>query len=343
MPHSSGGGFHGGGFHGGGFSGHHYGRGGVHNGIMVSRHRFPGSTAWLYYTRRGVPHLVYSTSDIRTMPNGGGVFSSVLLGIFAIVPLIILFATGVKHPKPIVAPYNQTIVIDDKADVFTDEDEARLMEVLTVFKKNSHVVPAICTVNKGNYFDNVIGGMIASGIFGKYDLEDYAFSKYYDISGHDEKHWIIAYETDSGFTKRNWAFEGVQGDETDEILFGNITGKFNESLYNALSGDKSVTDSFIMAFDTINPLLLKDSFYVDPEMVAFTVIWELFVGAMLAITIVGQVNAKNYAKAQKIENPESIVMKKCKHCGASYYKGTVERCPKCGRSVVMDDDLYGKF
>ena len=342
MPHSSGGGFHGGGFHGGGFSGHHYGRGGAHSGITISRHHFPGATAWLYYTSRGVPHIVYSTSDITTMPKGAGVFSFFLLGIFAIAPLFMMVATGAKHPEQITLPYNNTIVIEDKANVFTPSDEARLMEVLNDFKNASHVVPAIYTVNNGHLTDDKPTWFFGEDYYASYDLEDYAYSSYFKTCS-DERHWVIAYATDSGSPKKNWGFEGVQGDDTDVILFGSITGKFNETLYHSLKGEDSVADSFIKAFNTINPLLLKDSFYIDPEMVAFTVVWELFVGAMLAITIVGQVNAKNYSKAQKIENPESIVMKQCKHCGASYYKGTVERCPKCGRSVVMDDEFDEKF
>ncbi|MBR6056236.1 MAG: hypothetical protein IKP56_03440, partial [Bacilli bacterium] len=151
MPHSSVGGFHGGGFHGGGFSGHHYGRGGAHSGITISRHHFPGATAWLYYTSRGVPHIVYSTSDITTMPKGAGVFSFFLLGIFALAPLVMMFATGAKHPEQVILPYNNTIVIEDKANVFTPSDEARLVEVLNDFKSVSHVVPAIYTVNNNSF------------------------------------------------------------------------------------------------------------------------------------------------------------------------------------------------
>ena len=218
MPHSSGGGFHGGGFHGGGFSGHHYGRGGAHSGITISRHHFPGATAWLYYTSRGVPHIVYSTSDITTMPKGAGVFSFFLLGIFAIAPLFMMVATGAKHPEQITLPYNNTIVIEDKANVFTPSDEARLMEVLNDFKNVSHVVPAIYTVNNGHLTDDKPTWFFGEDYYASYDLEDYAYSSYFKTCS-DERHWVIAYATDSGSPKKNWGFEGVQGDDTDVILF----------------------------------------------------------------------------------------------------------------------------
>ena len=341
MPHSSGGGFHGGGFHGGGFSGHHYGRGSAHNGIRISRTHFPGATAWLYYTSRGIPHIVYSATDITTMPKGGGVFGYVLLGIFALAPLGIMFLAGAKNPEPVSLSYNHSIVIDDQAGVILPSEMKELMEVLSVFQNTSKVTPAICTVTY-DYLADI--NSFGAGLFGSnYTIEDYAFSKYYDIAGSDEKHWVIAYACDYGTNKGHCSFEGVQGDETDQILFGNVTNKFNETLYNALEGDSGVADAFIKAFNTINPTLLDKSFYIDPEMVAFTVVWEIFVGAMITMTVIGQINSKNYAKAQKIENPDSIVMKQCKHCGASYYKGTVDRCPKCGRSVVMDDEFDSKF
>ena len=338
MPHSSGG-FHGGGFHGGGgWSGHHYGRSHANNGMMVSRFRFPGSTAWLYYTSRGVPHIVYSTTDITKMPKGGAL-GYVLLGIFAVLPLAFLVLTGIKHPQPISLNYNTTAIIDDGADVISDSEEVELMSIFDEFRKVSGVTPSIKTVCNDDWRDPFYDSFFS---FHEYTLEDYAYSSYLNAFS-DESHWLLVYACDRGTSKGDKALEGMQGDNTDTILFGNVTERFNHELYNALEGDSTVGESFVLAFNAIIPELLDVSFYADPEMVTFTVVWELIIGLMVAVTIANQINAKHYATAQKIENPESIVMTKCKHCGASYYKGTVTRCPKCGRSVVMDDELNEKF
>lgn len=337
MPHSSGGGFHGGGFHGGGFSGHHYGRGGARSGLMVSRTRFPGSTAWLYYTSRGVPHLVYSSVDITKMPKANA-FTYVLLGIFVIAPIAIMLATGIKSPKKIDAAYGAVPTINDTTNILRESEEVELLSIFDEFQRVSGITPSIKTITNGEWNEmNFWASLIYPDA--KYTLEDYAY-KDYVASFKDEKHWLIVYASDEGTKKGHFAFENMQGYETDSILFPNVTERFGVNLYNALEEEgKSVGDSFIYAFNDILPDLLKTSFYIDPEMVAFTVVWEIIVGIIVATTIAGHINSKNYATAQKVENPESIVMKKCKHCGATYYKGTVQRCPKCGRSVVMDDEL----
>ncbi len=340
MPHSSGGGFHGGGFHGGGFSGHHYGRGGSHNGPIISRHYFAGSTAWLYYTSRGVPHIVYSTADIANLPKGANAFAYIILGIFAIAPLGMIVASGINHPAPLQSLDITGSTITDNAGVLTPSEQGELMSVFAEFRKVSGVVPAVYTVNNGKWGAPMFWHEIFPN--DKYTLEDYAYSTYIG-SFKDENHWLIVYACDKGTTKGNWAFEGMQGNNTDTILFGNVTDRFNHHLGYCLDSDKSVGESLIDSFNLILPDLLKTSFYIDPEMLTFTIIWELMVGFMITATIVSQIKMSDYANARKIENPTSIVMTKCKHCGASYYKGTVERCPKCSRSVVMDDELDGKF
>ena len=340
MPHSSGGGFHGGGFHGGGgFSGHHYGRG-TSNVPLVSRFHYPGATAWLYYTSRGVPHIVYSSQDITKTPKSGGPFAYVLLGIFAVLPIAFIALAGQQHPARVGMNYDTTAIIKDNAGVLSASETFELQSIFNEFRSASGVTPSIVTVNNGNWEP----GFLWHDFFPneKYTLEDYAYSTYVN-NFNDESHWLIVYACDKGTKKGNWAFEGMQGDNTDGVLFENVTGAFNHKLYDCLSGEKTVGESFIEAYNYIIPNLMKDSFYVDGGLIAFTVIWELFVAAMIGITIKSQINSKDYAKAQKIENPDSIVMKQCKHCGASYYKGTVDRCPKCGRSVLMDDEFDEKF
>lgn len=338
MPHSSGGGSHGGGFHGGGFSGHHYGRGGGSNHPLISRTPIPGSSAWLYYTRAGVPHIVYSTVNITKFPKGAGVVPYIVLAIFALAPIGIMLATAPKHPTPLRAHplslYDDGAKIIDNAGVLSPSEEEELMSVFSEFQKTSGVTPSVYTVNNERWAsDNWLYSQT---------LEDYAFDKYVELFG-DENHWLIVYSCDEGTDKGHWAFEGMQGNNTDSILFGNVTDRFNHNLGSCLDSDKSVGKSLIDSFNLIIPDLLNDTFYIEPEMLVFTIVWELFVAFAITSVIVSQVKAKQYATAQKIENPESIVMKKCKHCGASYYQGTVQRCPKCGRSVVMDDELDGKF
>ena len=338
MPHSSGGGFHGGGFHGGGgFSGHHYGRG-ARSSPIISRFHYPGAHAWLYYTTRGVPHIVYSSQNITKTPQSAGPITYVILGIFAIMPIAFIALTANQHPQRVVENYSTTVVLDDGAGVFSPSEQFQLLSVFEEFRKASGVTPSIVTVNNGEWnrdFWEILSDK-------PYSLEDEAYTQYVDHFS-DESHWLIVYSCDKGTTKGNWAFEGMQGDNTDGILFENVTNAFNEKLYNCLSGEMTVGESFIEAYNYIIPNLMKDSFYIDGGLIAFTIVWEIFVVSMAAITIKSQINSKDYAKAQKIENPDSIVMKQCKHCGASYYKGTVDRCPKCGRSVLMDDEFDGKF
>ena len=52
------------------------------------------------------------------MPKGAGVFSYFLLGVFALAPLVMMFATGAKHPEQITLPYDNTIVIEISNQVY---------------------------------------------------------------------------------------------------------------------------------------------------------------------------------------------------------------------------------
>ena len=125
MPHSSGGGSHGGGSHGGSHGGH-----GGGSGRHTSHAQFPGSTRYVYYRDRQ-PVFVYSNYDI-TKKRSPARF--LLLLFYAPFILVMIFGVGksaINIPVKLMLDYDDEIIIDDRADVFSDE--AALEDTLEEF------------------------------------------------------------------------------------------------------------------------------------------------------------------------------------------------------------------
>ena len=333
MPHSSGGGFHGGGFHGGGgFSGHHYGRG-TSNVPLVSRFHYPGATAWLYYTSRGVPHIVYSSQDITKTPKSGGPFAYVLLGIFAVLPIAFIALAGQQHPARVGMNYDMTAIIKDNAGVLSASETFELQSVFNEFRSASGVTPSIVTVNNGDWEP----GFLWHDFFPneKYTLEDYAYSTYVNTFN-DESHWLIVYACDKGTKKGNWAFEGMQGDNTDKLLTDKRADAFTESLHTRLlQRDKySVDTAIAVTLDQYRPELMKVTlnsklFYICLFMF---VMFSLIAFYMFAVAYKPSKVPEIYKNAKLCELT-AVYQEPCNYCGGIYIIGMHTTCPHCGAAL----------
>ena len=154
----------------------------------------------------------------------------------------------------------------------------------------------------------------------------------------DESHWLIVYADDGA--KSNWAFEGMQGNDTDPVLTTRVTNNFNTFLYDKLSLPNSgVGDSINQAFHHIMPTMMDSYFEIETPMIFFLVAWEGFLTVMFVVTLVQHFRSKGLKIATKINGQP--IFKHCPTCGNEYAEGTLYKCPKCGTQLSSEE--YASF
>jgi len=316
MPHSSGGGSSGGGFS----------SGSSHSGpsYRTSTRYFPGAVCYAYYTPRGRLRTIYTNNPNK--PNGkGNVAGIVIMSLMMAVGLGIFLYSGYHHPTKLNTDYSTTIVIQDDQNVMTAEEEATLKATFDQFFTVSGICPSVLTVDNGVWNTHYAS------------LQGYAYDAYINRFK-DESHWLIVYSDDNA-TGAKWAFEGMQGNNTDNILTQDVTKRFNESVYNSLTASKPVAASLNDAFNLILPNLMDTTFKIQPGMWAFIAIWEGALTFALVSTIVNMSRNKGLQNAVRIE--ASATKAPCPNCGNLYIPGTVARCPKCG--ALLNDSIAPKI
>ncbi|HAJ96221.1 MAG TPA: hypothetical protein DCO72_00560 [Ruminococcus sp.] len=287
MPHSSGGGSHGGGSH-GGHSHHSSSRhGGSRNSSRISRTNFAGARRYRYY-HHGQERYFYSDREPDKIFN----WKRLLIGLFYI-PFIVpaLFMMGGDIAKS-TAKYDMSIVIKDEANVF--EQTESLNDALTGFYEKTKISPAVITVPFEEWIDDS-------------SLENYAFGRYlneFDTSGEefggdDENHWLIVYtqKGQRGDDDFDWAFEGMQGDDTDSILTNSVTSDFNADLYYKLETLQEKPEQAIAEeFTQITQKIKKPSFF-SKHIMFFSALFILAFVAFHAYFMMGLYEWK-YRKAE---------------------------------------------
>lgn len=312
MPHSSGGGSSGGGFHSGSSSssGPSY---------RTSSRYFAGSTCYVYYGRNGRLHTVY-TNNPNSPTKKSTILTFVMLGVMMIAGGLVAFFGGYHNPSKLPTDYSTSILIQDETDVLDEDDEAKLRSTFQEFFTVTGICPSVLAVD-----NSVWNTHYAS-------LEGYAYDAYL-ARFKDESHWLIVY-SDVGGSHDNWSFEGMQGNDTDGILFTSVTDRFNKSLYDSLSDKRPVGESIETAFRLIMPNIMDKNYHLELPLLIFVIVWEGALIAVLVRSIMQCFQSKGMQSGTKIEGQPTI--KKCPFCGNEYAQGTVIRCPKCGGMLHFD-------
>ncbi len=234
MPHSSGGGSHGGGTHGGSHGG---------SGNHVSHHYYPGARRYRRHRAGYDDEYVYAGSK----PQKVGLFSLIFVFLFTgFVGYGTFTSIGSKIPHKLTPVYKSPAVhVEDKIDVFADDEE--LEQALGQFEEVSGICPVVYTVYNEDWTD------------GYADLESYAYSQYVDNYS-DEQHFVIVYsipedqaeELASGeLDVPDFAWEAVQGDETDPILTEGTFRHFARELQDMLEDGTDPGEALTEAFEDI--------------------------------------------------------------------------------------------
>lgn len=235
MPHSSGGGSHGGGSHGGS-----HGRG---SGNHVSHHYYPGARRYRRHRHGYDDDYVYA----RSKPQKVGIFTVILVLAFSgFVGFGTCTALGDKIPHKLDPVYTSPAAhVEDKIDVFADDDE--LEQALEQFEEVSGICPVVYTVYNEDWINEYA------------DLESYTYSMYVD-NYPDEQHFVIVYSlpldqrdefVNGGLDVPDFAWEAVQGDETDPILTEGAFRHFSKELHEALEEGADPGDALTAAFEDL--------------------------------------------------------------------------------------------
>lgn len=314
MPHSSGGGSHGGGSHGGsGFHGgsHHSGSGRSYN--RFSRRPFVGGRRFVYY-HHCRPYFIYSNVAPGSVSIVQSWFGIVITFFMLLLPFLIALLTGFHTPTRLSTYYNTEIVIEDNADVLTSEQEESLKERYQSFLDKTGITPAFVSTNDRE---------------SSMTLEHYAYRTYLSKFS-DEKHWLIVYEGGE-----NWAFEGMQGNDTDGILTEKVTKNFINTLYKSLMNHVNIGDALVDVFDKTTPHIMDRTFSIDSEFTKIIIVWSVLALPIFVLSIFGLINSYRMKDAK--ECPEDAKLKKCPYCDTPYYANTVKKCPKCGANLAEND------
>ncbi len=313
MPHSSGG-SSGGSFH----SASSGGGGSSTSTTRTSSRPFPGAFCFVYYDSHHRARTLYTSSADPEKASKVSVRNYVILGIALLIPLAVVLLTGPHNPKKLSSDYSTTINVFDEPDYLSEEDEIALKATFNQFYEVTGICPSILTVPHATWKASHAS------------LQGYAYDAYVKRYK-DERHWLLVYAADDA-SKTNGVFEGMQGNETDGILTVRVTDKFGMYVTDAIAGTSSVAEAFIGGFNLITPTVMDSYFYVEPGVWVFLGIWEGLILVATVSTIVADIRKKNLKNATKVEGEPKLCH--CEHCGAAYYEGTTNVCPKCRADVT---------
>lgn len=320
MPHSSGGGSHRSGSH-HSHSSHSSHRGGSSTpSRRVRRNNFAGSTRYVYY-EKNKPVFVYANYDI-TQKRSSFRYLILLFYIPFILALIPMFKSAVHHPVKLKPDYDTEIIIDDKIGAI--DNISSLEKSLNDFYDETGITPAVMTVYNEEWQNN-------------YDnLENYAYDLYVNAFS-DEKHWLIvyseSYQSSDSFV--DWYFEGMQGDDTDNIITENVAERFTDNLNKSLTARSryTVSEAIGNTLENIIPYAMSTTINGGVIITSIVILLFIFLHAFLMVGF--NFKEKKYSTAKKC--PNDLQEEICEYCNGVYVVGTCTSCPHCGAPVKIHD------
>lgn len=222
MPHSSGGGSHSGGSHSGsGFSSSSSSSGGS-SAKHIKHTSFPGARRYVYYENYR-PVYVYADYDIRK-GTASGKFFSILGSAVSLLFGIMLLAMCYDKPQKMDTSPSYSCEIVDCAGVIDDAD--MVQSAIDDFYDETGIPVEVMTVNNEDW----------QGSYSK--LEDFAYDMYV-TEFDDEEHWLVVYSepTSPDPDFNDWYWEGMQGDDTDNIITVDVVDDFKDLMQKYLTAN----------------------------------------------------------------------------------------------------------
>lgn len=353
MPHSSGGGSHSGGSHSGsGFSSSSSSSGGS-SAKHIKNTSFPGARRYVYYENYR-PVYIYADYDIRK-GTASGKFFSILGSAVSLLFGIMLLAMCYDKPQKMDTSPSYSCEIVDCAGVIDDAD--MVQSAIDDFYDETGIPVEVMTVNnedwQGSYskledfaYDMYVTEFDDEEHWQGYysDLENYAYDLYVNHFA-DESHWLIVYSTPDGYSSsdgfEDWYWEGMQGNDTDDVLTESVTNSFNDELQKNLTARTryTVSSAISTSFDDLTPTVMKSK--VNWTMLFTSIAILAFVCLHACLMIGINPKARKYAKAKPCS--DAAQEKACEYCGYTYVVDTCTECPHCGAPIPPEDQPGARF
>lgn len=241
-----------------------------------------------------------------------------------------MFAEAYHHPHKLPQNYDYKIVVEDKANVLGNTAELR--NSLVAFYNRTGISPAVITVENSDW----------QGYYS--DLENYAYDLYVNHFA-DESHWLIVYSTPDGYSSsdgfEDWYWEGMQGNDTDDVLTESVTNSFNDELQKNLTARTryTVSSAISTSFDDLTPTVMKSK--VNWTMLFTSIAILAFVCLHACLMIGINPKARKYAKAKPCS--DAAQERACEYCGYTYVVDTCTECPHCGAPIPPEDQPGARF
>ena len=161
----------------------------------------------------------------------------------------------------------------------------------------------------------------------------------------DESHWLIVYSTPDGYSSsdgfEDWYWEGMQGNDTDDVLTKSVTNSFNDELQKNLTARTryTVSSAISTSFDDLTPTVMKSK--VNWAMLFTSIAILAFVCLHACLMIGINPKARKYAKAKPCS--DAAQEKACEYCGYTYVVDTCTECPHCGAPIPPEDQPGARF
>lgn len=320
MPHSSGGGSHGGGsFH---SSSSYHSSSSSHTTYVDPFKRsskpFRGCHTYYYYRPDGM-HYVYTNKKIEeetTKPfsKTTKIILSVIISILLVGGLF-LIKSGINYVPNKLNTSEESRLLDNANLI---KNKSNTSKLLKEFKDTTGMALILETVNNENWQNYY------------YYLEDYAYESYLK-NFDDEKCWLIVYSepTSPDPNFNDWYWEGMQGDDTDNILTDRVAEKFGNYFQKELLKNNNFEDAFN------NSLTYLMTFIMAPRTndgriaggVLLSVIGLIIL--LVAYSHEKKIKKRGYHDSELYEFKDGQVLKTCPYCGKEFLNTGFKKCPFC--------------
>lgn len=261
-----------------------------HHGRIISTAPFPGARTFVYY-RKGQPIYVYANMDIRGLKDKKPRW---FLGLFYI-PFIAAIGSMVVSafhaPIEAMQPSGlNTIAVQDKADIFTQEEENALLSSVQKLSVATGVTTQLVTIEWDEWQQT-------NETFIQYANTEYTahFS--------DETGWLIAYSESPDAENKKCKWESVPGFETSHIM--DVIGtKFYDDLRFALNNPNATpATSLGQALDNATYTFQNQTMEIDSANLLGAIPFALFIGFHAFIMIfAGSKQKYSYKELEEVES-----------------------------------------
>lgn len=301
-------------------------RGGSGSRVRTSKTPFRGCYNRTYYDRRGRVHILYTDNKDFGTKSGWNVGKIIML-VFVTLHMCFMIASVIFSSISLGNKINgdsKRIMIQDNADVLTEQEETKILQLLhQVYEKSG--MPVTVYTDDFSWKEHYTS------------LEVYSEELYYRI-GIDEDAMIILFTEDDSTNFYDWEYDVYCGDDTEKCFSDAVFDDFLENFQKGMAGQKlslALQYSWNAVMDDLAKTKVDKS--LIPALLSILVFYGIFYVAILA-SMKKQNDAYRYFRdnPEKFSEQPMVMHSECPNCGASNSE-QAEVCPYCGTLLKISD------